>query len=139
MTPECKFCELRLATGVTIVGSVFVLPDAYPVTPGHRLIIPLRHCSDYFELTAEELADTHEALKQIRAELAAAGAEGYNIGWNCGEVAGQTVAHTHCHLIPRRSGDMADPTGGVRGVIPDRQKYTVPEQVERTRLVSALR
>ena len=124
MTTDCKFCQLASAPDSTVRGSVYVLPDGYPVTPGHRLIIPVQHRSDYFELTFEELQDTHKALKELRAELLADGAEGFNIGWNCGEVAGQTDGHAHCHLIPRRQGDMADPAGGVRGVIPEHQKYT---------------
>lgn len=124
MTTECLFCQLSVAPDVVVLGSVYLLIDTYPVTPGHRLIVPLRHCSDYFQLTGEELQDTHRALKRLRGELISEGAEGFNIGWNCGEAAGQTVGHAHCHLIPRRLGDMNDPTGGVRGVIPERQKYT---------------
>lgn len=135
MSGDCRFCELVNAPGAVVVGSVCVLPDGYPVTPGHRLIIPLHHRSDYFELTAEELRDTDRVLRLLRTELVTDGAEGFNIGWNCGEVAGQTVGHAHCHFIPRRSGDMADPTGGVRGVIPDRQKYDSSERVGQLRLV----
>ncbi len=123
MRSHCRFCELSSAGAAVVVGSVFVLPDAYPVTLGHVLIIPVRHRSDYFELTIEELADTHLALKQLRADLLADGADGFNIGWNCGRAAGQTIGHAHCHLVPRRTGDVADPTGGVRGVIPERQRY----------------
>ena len=111
-----------------IVNSVYVLPDAYPVTPGHVLVIPLEHRTDYFDLTSEELQDTHSALLQLRVELLAEGVEGFNIGWNCGDAAGQTVGHAHCHLIPRRVGDMSNPAGGVRGVIPERQKYASTER-----------
>lgn len=124
MNVDCKFCRLSSAPDAVKVGTVYVLPDGYPVTPGHCLIIPIEHRSDYFDLTGDERRDTHKALEQLHAELRAAGAEGFNIGWNCGTSAGQTVGHAHCHLIPRRTGDVADPTGGVRGVIPERQKYT---------------
>lgn len=123
----CKFCELWSVPEAMLVGSVYVVPDAYPVTQGHHLIIPLRHRANYFELTIEELEDTHRALEKVRYDLLADGAEGFNIGWNCGEVAGQTIEHAHCHLIPRRRGDVFDPSGGVRGVIPSRQKYSVTE------------
>ena len=136
MTVDCKFCLLSTAPDSIVVGSVYVLPDGYPVTPGHRLIIPGLHRSDYFELTARELQDTHKALQQLRAELLADGAEGFNIGWNCGEVAGQTIGHAHCHLIPRRKGDIADPTGGVRGVIPERQKYAPHKQTGHFRIAA---
>lgn len=131
MNSDCKFCGLAESLDAVIVGSVYVLPDAYPVTPGHHLIMPRRHCVDFFELTAEELEDTRRALFGLRDGLVVQGADGFNIGWNCGVVAGQTVAHAHCHLIPRRAGDMLDPTGGVRGVIPDRQKYIPVEHGSR--------
>lgn len=138
MITDCKFCQLATAPDATVVGSVYVLPDGYPVTPGHCLIIPVQHRSDYFELTPEELQDTHKALEQLRAELLADDVEGFNIGWNCGEVAGQTIGHAHCHLIPRRKGDMADPTGGVRGVIPEHQKYTRTERTGGLSIAAAL-
>ncbi|MBF9435269.1 HIT family protein [Mycobacteroides abscessus subsp. massiliense] len=127
MIDGCKFCALSASPEALIVGSVYVLPDAYPVTPHHVLVIPLRHCSDYFEMTQVELTDTHRALQRLRACLVRDGVEGFNVGWNCGDAAGQTVCHAHCHLIPRRLGDMVDPTGGVRGVIPWRQKYAAME------------
>ncbi|WP_114423093.1 HIT family protein [Nocardioides houyundeii] len=133
MTTDCKFCHLATAPDTIVVGSVYVLTDGYPVTPGHRLIIPVQHRRDYFDLTARELQDTHKALEQFRFQLLADGAEGFNIGWNCGEVSGQTIGHAHCHLIPRRRGDVPDPTGGVRGVIPERQKYVPTEPTSAAR------
>lgn len=136
MTRDCKFCQLVSAPDARVLGSVYVLPDGYPVTPGHLLIIPVLHRSDYFELTRCELEDTHAALEQLRGELIAEGVDGFNIGWNCGEVAGQTIAHAHCHLIPRRKGDMADPTGGVRGVIPEHQKYAPMERATSLRIAA---
>ncbi len=120
---ECKFCKLVNASDATRVGSVYYIEDGYPVTPGHTLIIPVNHRADYFELSSTELNDTNAAIWQIRKNLLSKGAQGFNIGWNCGIVAGQTIGHAHCHVIPRRSGDMSDPTGGVRGVIPSKQKY----------------
>lgn len=122
-TAACRFCELAFSTEALTFGSVFAIDDGFPVTTGHSLVIPLRHCVDYFELTDQERRDTHLALRTLRDNLLSEGAEGFNVGWNCGEVAGQTVTHAHCHLIPRRGGDTPDPVGGVRGVIPAHQNY----------------
>lgn len=119
----CRFCELAVAPEVRRFGSVAAFPDGYPVTPGHMLIVPLAHRVTFFDLTRDEVNDTDVALRVLREEFTAAGVDAFNIGWNAGEAAGQTVPHAHCHLIPRRPGDMEDPTGGVRGVIPEKQKY----------------
>lgn len=98
--------------------------DAYPVSPGHSLVIPKRHIGSWFEATEEErnamLALIDEAKAMIDAELAP---NSYNIGINDGPAAGQTVPHLHMHLIPRVKGDVADPRGGVRWVIADKAKY----------------
>lgn len=120
---SCRFCALRDSEEAVIYGSVYVVPDAYPVAPGHHLVIPIRHCADVFELTAQEMLDTQKALHAVRDKLAADGVGAFNVGWNAGEAAGQTVAHAHCHLIPRVPGDVADPVGGIRGVIPSRRNY----------------
>jgi len=99
--------------------------DGFPVTEYHSLIVPKRHVSDYFDLTKEELDAIQELLLEQRNYLLGIDPtiEGFNIGNNIGQVAGQTVWHVHTHLIPRRKGDMVDPKGGVRGVIPEKQKY----------------
>lgn len=98
--------------------------DDYPVSPGHVLILPYRHVADYFDTT---LAEKHAMLELIEATKLVLDSEhtpdGYNLGINCGAAAGQSVPHVHYHLIPRYRGDMENPRGGVRGVIPDRQKY----------------
>ena len=98
--------------------------DKFPVTPGHLLILPRRHVPTWFDAPIEEklaLLDLLEACKRLLdAEHAPAG---YNIGINVGEAAGQTVMHLHLHLIPRYHGDVSNPRGGVRGVIPARQNY----------------
>lgn len=92
----------------------------------HTLIIPKRHVADYFGLYRPELNAIHALLKQQREEILAAdpAVTGFNVGINSGAVAGQTVFHVHVHLIPRRADDVADPRGGVRGVIPEKQKYS---------------
>jgi diadenosine tetraphosphate (Ap4A) HIT family hydrolase len=99
--------------------------DGYPVTEGHTLIIPKRHVADYFDLFQPELNAIQQLLQSRQKALTEADPtiEGFNVGVNAGQVAGQTVFHCHIHLMPRRLGDMDDPKGGVRGVIPAKQKY----------------
>jgi ATP adenylyltransferase len=98
---------------------------ARQVTPLHTLIIPKRHIADYFELYQPELNAIHRMLEEQRADIMKQDEKvtGFNIGINAGRDAGQTVFHAHVHLIPRRNGDVEDPRGGVRGVIPSKQKY----------------
>lgn len=96
--------------------------DKFPVSKGHCLIIPKRHCETYFDLNDIELEDLSFVIKTIKIYLDAKyHPDGYNIGCNCGEIAGQTVNHCHIHIIPRYKGDVANPEGGVRGVIPHKQ------------------
>lgn len=103
----------------------YAIRDAFPVTPLHTLVIPKRHVWGYFELARPELNACHRLLEQEKKaiEQADPNVEGINVGTNDGEVAGQTVFHCHLHLIPRRKGDMEDPTGGVRHVIPSKGFY----------------
>jgi len=124
--PECPFCSPEtLSRAVAYHGSVFALDDKFPVTPGHLLIVPRRHVPDWFALSDMERRDAETLLLLLRERSLASDSmiTGFNIGMNCGQSAGQLVLHAHIHLIPRRNGDMADPRGGVRGVIPGRQKY----------------
>ncbi|MHC4599815.1 MAG: HIT family protein [Planctomycetota bacterium] len=106
-------------------GTVFAVKDGFPVTEGHSLIIPKRHTADFFTMSEEERWDTNHLLCEITAFMVRddPAITGFNVGTNCGVSGGQTVAHAHVHLIPRRDGDTPDPRGGVRGVIPDRQQY----------------
>ena len=106
-------------------GAVFAIPDKYPVTPGHLLVIPIRHTPDWFSMTQGERLDADQLMSVLQARIRAEDKKvaGFNVGSNCGDVAGQTVAHAHIHLVPRRSGDVADPRGGVRGVIPEKRIY----------------
>ncbi|MCG8619058.1 MAG: HIT family protein [Desulfobacterales bacterium] len=121
----CPFCHMDRRGIRETAGSVFAIEDTTPVTPGHMLIIPFRHCETYFEMTAAELCDARELIDRLRKEIQAGDPKvsGFNIGINCGETAGQTVFHTHIHLIPRRKHDTRNPRGGVRGVIPDKMAY----------------
>ena len=102
----------------------FVIYDGFPVSKGHCLIVPHRVYSDYFKSTQEEVIGLQrlvlEAKKLLDKKFQP---DGFNVGINCGETSGQTVPHVHIHLIPRYKGDMENPRGGVRGVIPSKQKY----------------
>jgi diadenosine tetraphosphate (Ap4A) HIT family hydrolase len=102
-----------------------VMEDKYPVTEGHSLIIPKRHVESVGELTQPEFKRLSLMISMTKSHLRTRddSIKGFNIGINEGVVAGQTIPHLHIHVIPRREGDMDDPTGGVRGVIPDKQKY----------------
>lgn len=102
----------------------YIRSDKYPVSPGHLLIIPKRHVSSLFEITMPEQQALWDLLYTAKQELDESRApDGYNIGINDGPAAGQTIPHLHIHLIPRYIGDMTDPRGGVRGVIPEKQRY----------------
>ena len=102
----------------------FAIMDGYPVNPGHVLVIPKRQVSTWWEATREEQVAILDLLEVVKRQLDEShGPDGYNIGVNAGEAAGQTVFHLHVHLIPRYTGDMEDPRGGVRHVIPSRGNY----------------
>ena len=98
--------------------------DGYPVSPGHALIIPKRHVASYFDLTNHEREAMNVMLQFVRQKIDERfHPDGYNVGINIGEAAGQSVFHCHMHVIPRYKGDVPNPKGGVRGVIPGKQKY----------------
>ncbi len=122
---DCPFCKLEPGTEIITESTLaFAIYDGYPVNKGHALIIPKRHCADYFDLSALEQAACWQMAETVREILLEKFApDGFNIGINIGQSAGQTIFHVHIHLIPRFSGDMKDPEGGVRGVIPGRRKY----------------
>ncbi len=121
--PMCPFCEDQ-SSPLTANELTFACFDKYPVNQGHLLILPRRHVATWFEATAEEKASLLVLLDESKRLLDERFApDGYNIGVNVGEAAGQTIAHLHVHLIPRYLGDCPNPRGGVRGVIPGRQSY----------------
>ena len=116
----CPFCDRSLQDGaVETLGTVFAVQDAYPATKGHLLIIPRRHTPDFFSMTEAERHDANTLLRVMRGRLQAEDRTiaGFNVGANCGEAAGQTIAHAHIHLIPRRRGDRKAKKRGVRGAI----------------------
>ena len=123
---DCIFCNKTNCKVISSTKNFFIIRDtAYPVTKHHTLIITNRHVADFFELTKEEMSELDEILKNQKKELKDLDNEisGFNVGVNIGKDAGQSIMHCHLHLIPRRKGDVEDPRGGVRGVIPDKQKY----------------
>lgn len=124
--PDCPFC--REPRTVIENELAFVRYDQYPVNPGHCLVIPHRHIAEYFDATAEEKVAIWSLVDAMKVRLDAEfSPDGYNVGVNIGTAAGQSVPHIHIHVIPRYRGDMENPKGGVRGVIPDRQKYQKPD------------
>ena len=125
-TEGCIFCNKTNCEVISSTKHFFIIRDtAYPVTKHHTLIITNRHVDDYFDLNKEEINDLDKILKNQKRELKQLDKEisAFNIGVNIGRDAGQSIMHCHIHLIPRRKGDVEDPRGGVRGVIPEKQKY----------------
>tara|TARA_B100001057_G_C22363754_1_gene761831 strand:- start:125 stop:511 length:387 start_codon:yes stop_codon:yes gene_type:complete len=123
---NCIFCTKKNCKVIKTTKFFFIIRDtAYPVTKHHTLIITNRHIANYFELNKEEIIELNEIVQEERQKLLSLdkSISGFNIGTNIGKDAGQSVMHCHIHLIPRREGDVDDPKGGVRGVIPSKQKY----------------
>ena len=124
-TEECLFFNKKKQKIIYSSELMFVVRDSYPVTKLHTLIIPHRHVPNFFDLNDEELNDLSKILKKEKQSLLNVDSEisGFNVGVNIGMDAGQSIMHCHVHLIPRRKGDIKNPRGGVRGVIPSKQKY----------------
>ena len=119
---DCPFCK---RSAVSLGEHWQLVKDKYPVTRGHQLIVPKRHVTKLTDLTKEEREELGPAMVQAFycVKIISSCMDGFNIGLNNGETAGQTVDHIHFHFIPRREGDVDDPEGGVRGVIPDKRTY----------------
>ncbi len=124
MPKPCPFCNLPAERIVLESERALVIRDGFPVSPGHTLIIPRRHVRSFFEASPEEVGEMLELLRKakdgLQAELEP---DGFNIGINDGEAAGQTVPHLHLHLIPRFAGDVSEPRGGIRWIFPDKADY----------------
>ena len=122
---DCIFCNLETSRIEKENQFALSFKDLYPVTEGHTLVIPKRHVQSFFDLTEEERSSILDLLVLQKEELMANDSliTGFNLGINDGADSGQTVMHCHVHLIPRRKGDMHNPRGGVRGVIPEKQSY----------------
>ena len=123
----CAFCTLPVERVLGQNAHALWIRDGFPVSQGHSLVIPKRHVGSFFEIGQEERAALLELLDQAQAAAKAEfQPDGFNIGINDGASAGQTVPHLHIHLIPRFQGDLPDPRGGVRWVIPDKADYWSP-------------
>jgi len=119
----CPFCNIDREF-ILDSDLCFAVYDRFPVSEGHILVIPKRHVKDYFNLNKEEIDRIWGMVTQVKDLIDSKNnPQGYNIGFNVGESAGQTIKHVHIHVIPRYKGDMEDPTGGVRHVIPGKGKY----------------
>ena len=126
MNNTCRFCQLREERILDSDPLVTTLLDRFPVSPGHSLIIPVRHVESFFDTTSEERQAILQALDRAKSRIDKEHSPAsYNIGINDGPAAGQTVMHLHVHLIPRYKGDTADPRGGVRWILPDKAKYWI--------------
>ncbi len=120
----CPFCGVDSDRIVLPSEHGLALLDGFPVSPDHTLVVPRRHVSSLFDLSEEEQADLWRLVSRVRAALRERRSpDGFTIGVNDGAAAGQTVGHAHIHVIPRYAGDVADPRGGVRWVIPERAAY----------------
>ena len=121
----CLFCNIRESGVAHENDFAYASYDSYPVSKDHCLIIPKRHIGDYFDLSKKELIACDELIKIVKSEILKKDqtVKGFNIGTNIGKVSGQSIFHCHIHLIPRREGDVENPQGGVRSVIPNKQHY----------------
>ncbi|MDC0877843.1 HIT family protein [Methylophilaceae bacterium] len=122
---DCIFCNMKEERIISENEYFIVIRDIFPVSLHHSLIIPKRHCKDYFALTQAEINAANQLITSERERLLKLDKTitGFNIGMNCGEDAGQTIFHCHMHLIPRRKGDDESPRGGVRKVIDGKGNY----------------
>ena len=120
---DCIFCRHDRSILVQTKLS-FAFLDSFPVSNGHALVIPKRHVVSIWEMTTEEYTDAFNLVRQVRDVLQKKfEPQGFNIGVNCGEAAGQSVFHAHIHVIPRYAGDAPNPRGGVRNIIPGKGSY----------------
>ena len=121
----CLFCDIKKSGCAYENELAYASYDSYPVTEHHCLIIPKRHIKDYFDLSNEELLACNDLVQIVKKEIIKKdpSVKGFNLGTNIGKVSGQSILHCHLHLIPRREGDVDNPQGGVRSVIPSKQHY----------------
>lgn len=134
---DCLFCKVQEAVyekEIVFENDFFYATrDSYPVTKLHTLIIPKRHFQSYFDMNIDEINSINSILNNQKNEIKKLDSEvtAFNIGINDGKDAGQSIYHLHVHLIPRRKGDIENPRGGVRGVIPAKQKYIKKQELEK--------
>ncbi|MFQ5888649.1 MAG: HIT family protein [Gemmatimonadota bacterium] len=124
MDSDCPFCPLPDERIWIETEEAVAVPDLYPATEGHTLVVPKRHVEGFYELPRGEQAAIWELVAEVRGRLAAdLRPDGFTIGINDGLAAGQTIQHAHIHVIPRHLGDVPDPTGGLRGILPRKARY----------------
>ncbi|MXX70768.1 MAG: HIT family protein [Gemmatimonadetes bacterium] len=122
--PYCPFCDVSSDSVIAESRHALAIPDQYPVNPGHTLVIPRAHSRSLFTHSSEAQADIWHLVAKVRDHLqTSCNPDGFNIGINDGSAGGQTVNHAHIHVIPRFDGDVADPRGGIRWILPDRAAY----------------
>ena len=121
----CLFCDSKKSGIAHENDLAYASYDSYPVSDHHCLIIPKRHIKDYFDMNNDELIACNDLIQIVKNEILSkdVNVKGFNIGTNAGKIAGQSIMHCHIHLIPRREGDIDNPQGGVRSVIPNKQHY----------------
>ena len=121
----CIFCKTNQNELIFENDLAYASSDSYPVSQFHSLVVPKRCIENYFELSEKEILACNDLIKKLRKKIISEdkSVEGFNIGTNAGKVAGQSIFHCHIHVIPRRKGDVDNPQGGVRSVIPLKQHY----------------
>lgn len=123
---DCVFCQNFMPNKEPLLQNKLAIAyfDEFPVSKGHILIISKRHATTFFDLTKEEQISLITLLNECKEYIDKKyNPDGYNVGLNCGEFAGQSVMHVHMHLIPRYKGDVSNPRGGIRGIIPNKKNY----------------
>ena len=124
MDPDCPFCDLEPERRWIESDLAVAAPDLYPAAEGHTLVLPWRHVGSIFELAEDEQAAVWELVAEVRERLRLSyRPDGFTVGINDGLAAGQTIPHAHVHVIPRYLGDVPDPTGGLRGILPHKARY----------------
>ena len=121
----CIFCSIRKNELIFENSLAYASKDSYPVTKFHSLVVPKRCIKNYFELNDKEILACDDLIKKLQQKITLEDStvKGFNVGTNSGKVAGQSIFHCHIHVIPRREGDVENPQGGVRSVIPSKQHY----------------
>ena len=121
----CIFCKINQNELLFENDLAYASSDSYPVSLFHSLVVPKRCIENYFELNEKEILACNDLIKKLKKKIISEdkSVEGFNIGTNAGKVAGQSIFHCHIHVIPRRKGDVDNPQGGVRSVIPLKQHY----------------
>ena len=129
---DCEFCEINMHKDEVLISDkyFYIKWDKYPVNPGHALIISKRHISSLSELKSKEASSLFRMLKKAKKIIKEKyHPGGFNFGVNEGRIAGQTIAHLHVHIIPRHKGDVKDPWGGIRNIIPGKGRYPSPKRL----------